>query len=75
MPSRLILKAPLGEVVHSVLGDTLGFDYVVEHPIQGAVTLRTRSPVPRNELLPILESLLLNNGVVLIRGPGDRFCE
>ena len=66
-------EAPLAEVVHSVLGDTLGFDYVVEHPIQGEVTLRTRSPVPRDELLPILESLLLNNGVVLIRGPGDRF--
>ena len=66
-------EAPLSEVVHSVLGDTLGFDYVVEHPIQGEVTLRTRSPVPRDELLPILESLLLNNGVVLIRGPGDRF--
>lgn len=66
-------EAPLAEVVHSVLGDTLGFDYVVEHPIQGQVTLRTRSPVPREELVPILESLLLNNGVVMVRGPGDRF--
>ena len=66
-------EAPLSDVVHSVLGNTLGFDYVVEHPIQGQVTLRTRSPVPRDELVPILESLLLNNGVVMIRGPGDRF--
>ena len=66
-------EAPLADVVHSILGDTLELDYVVEHPIQGEVTVRTRSPVPRHELLPIMESLLLNNGAVLIKGPGDRF--
>lgn len=66
-------QAPLGEVVHSVLGETLGLDYVVEHPVQGEITLRTRSPIPRDQLLPILESLLNNNGVVMIRGPEDRY--
>lgn len=66
-------QAPLGEVVHSILGETLGLDYVVEHPVQGEVTLRTRSPIPRDQLLPILESLLNNNGVVMIRGPEDRY--
>jgi len=66
-------QAPLGEVVHSILGETLGLDYVVEHPVQGEITLRTRSPVPRDQLLPILESLLNNNGVVMIRGPEDRY--
>jgi general secretion pathway protein D len=66
-------EAPLADVVHSILGDTLGLDYIVEHPIQGNVTVRTRSPVPRDQLLPIIESLLLNNGALLVRGPGDRF--
>lgn len=66
-------QAPLGEVVHSILGETLGLDYVIEHPIKGEVTLRTRSPIPREQLLPILESLLNNNGVVMIRGPDDRY--
>ena len=37
-------EAPLSEVVHSVLGDILELDYIVEHPVKGAVTLRTRSP-------------------------------
>ena len=41
-------EAPLSEVVHSVLGDILELDYIVEHPVQGAVTLRTRSPIPRD---------------------------
>ena len=65
-------EAPLSEVVHSVLGDILELDYIVEHPVQGAVTLRTRSPIPRDQLLPILESLLHNNGAVMVHGPNDR---
>mgnify|MGYP007000096351 len=50
----------------------LELDYIVEHPVQGAVTLRTRSPIPRDQLLPILESLLHNNGALMVRGPNDR---
>ena len=66
-------EAPLSEVVHSILGDILGLDYIVEHPVKGNVTVRTRSPIPREQLLPILESLLHNNGGLLVRGPNDRF--
>jgi general secretion pathway protein D len=66
-------QAPLAEVVHSIMGDTLGLDYIVEHPVKGKITLRTRSPVPRDQLLPILESLLRSNNVLMIRGPDDRF--
>ena len=65
-------EAPLSEVVHSVLGDILELDYIVEHPVQGAVTLRTRSPIPRDQLLPILESLLQNHGALMVRGPNNR---
>ena len=65
-------EAPLSEVVHSVLGDILELDYIVEHPVQGSVTLRTRSPIPRDQLLPIMESLLHNNGALMVRGPNDR---
>lgn len=66
-------EAPLVDVVHSILGDTLGLDYVVEHPIDGMVTLRTRSPIPRDQLLPILESLLQSNGALMVRDPNDRY--
>jgi general secretion pathway protein D len=65
-------EAPLSEVVHSIVGDLLGLDYIVEHPVKGAVTLRTRSPIQRDELLPILESLLHNHGALLVRGPNNR---
>lgn len=66
-------QAPLNEVIHTILGDTLDLDYVIENQVAGAITLRTRSPVPRGELLPILESLLRNNNVLMVRGPNDRF--
>lgn len=66
-------QAPLAEVVHSIMGETLGLDYLIEHPVKGEITLRTRSPIPRDQLLPILESLLRNNNVLMIRGPDDRY--
>ena len=66
-------QAPLNEVIHTILGDTLGLDYVIENQVPGEITLRTRSPIPRAQLLPILESLLRNNNVLMIRGPNDRF--
>lgn len=66
-------EAPLTEVVHSILGDLLELDYVIEHPIEGAITLRTRSPVPRDQLLVILESLLQSNGALMVRDPNDRY--
>ena len=66
-------RAPLAEVVHSILGETLSLDYLIEHPIKGEITLRTRSPIPKEELLPLLESLLRNNNVLMVRGPNDRY--
>jgi general secretion pathway protein D len=66
-------QAPLSEVTHAILGDILQLDYVVDQPIQGQVTLRTRTPVPRDQLLGILESLLKANNVIMIRGEDGRF--
>jgi general secretion pathway protein D len=65
-------QAPLTEVVHAIVGDILGLDYIVDHPIKGQVTLRTRTPIPRDELLGVLESLLQANSSLLIRGSDDR---
>ena len=66
-------EAPLSEVLHAIIGETLGLDYVIENNVPGTITLRTRSPIPRDQLLPILESLLRSNNVMMIRGPNDRF--
>ena len=66
-------QAPLTEVIHAIMGDILGLDYIVEHPINGEVTVRTRSPVPRDQLLEILESLLQANKALMIRDKEGRY--
>ncbi|MBE9540555.1 MAG: type II secretion system secretin GspD [Proteobacteria bacterium] len=66
-------NAPLSEVMHAIMGDILGLDYVVDQPVKGTVTLRTRTPVPRDQVFSILESLLKANKVLMIRGEDNRF--
>ncbi len=66
-------QAPLNEVMHAIMGDILGLDYVVDQPVKGTVTLRTRTPVPRGQVFSILESLLKANKVLMIRGEDSRF--
>ncbi|MEH6590827.1 MAG: type II secretion system secretin GspD [Halioglobus sp.] len=66
-------QAPLSEVTHAIMSDILGLDYVIDNAITGNVTLRTRTPIPRNELLKVLESLLKANRVIMIRGDDNRY--
>tara|TARA_R110001592_G_scaffold215025_2_gene468286 strand:+ start:54536 stop:56716 length:2181 start_codon:yes stop_codon:yes gene_type:complete len=66
-------QAPLSEVMHAIMGDILQLDYVVDQPIKGEVTLRTRTPIPRGELFAVLESLLKANNVIIIRGSDGRY--
>jgi len=66
-------EAPLSDVVHSILGDILEQDYLLEAAIDGNVTIRTRSPIPRDQLLPTLESVLQANGAYMVRGPDNRW--
>lgn len=66
-------QAPLDEITHAVLGDILGLDYIVDRPLKGKVTLRTRTPIPRDELLVVLESLLKAHDALMIRGSDGRY--
>ena len=66
-------QAPLSEVVQAIMGDILRLDYIVDHPVQGKVTLRTRTPIPRDQLLGVLESLLKANNALLLRGKDGRY--
>ncbi|TGD74100.1 type II secretion system protein GspD [Mangrovimicrobium sediminis] len=66
-------QAPLDEVTHAILGDILNLDYLVDSPIKGQVTLRTRTPIPREQLLEVLESLLKANNTILLRRPDGRY--
>lgn len=61
-------RVPLRGLVQSILGDLLQVDYSIDKPIEGEATLHTGEPVPRSELIPILQSFLQANGALMVKG-------
>ncbi|BEU95026.1 type II secretion system secretin GspD [Acidovorax sp. DW039] len=66
-------EAPVAEVVRTVLGDILKVDYVMHPPLQGTVTLSTRTPVTPDQAVFLLESALQANGLALVRDARGTF--
>lgn len=64
--SLAFVDADAKRVVDAVLGAMLQADYSVDPAIEGTVTLRTGQPVPRDQLLPLLEGALASIGAVVI---------
>ena len=58
------------EVVRAVLGDLLGKNYVIGNGIQGVVTIRTASPVAREDVFTVLEQALRASGFALVDADG-----
>lgn len=61
-------QVPLTDLVHSILGKLLNVNYSIDAPLKGEVTLHTADPVPSDRLLPILQSYLLANGALMVKG-------
>jgi general secretion pathway protein D len=55
------------EVVKIILGDTLKVNYIVDPGVHGGVSMQTGAPVSRNDLLPLLETLLRMNNATLVQ--------
>ncbi|MFP5414233.1 MAG: type II secretion system secretin GspD [Gammaproteobacteria bacterium] len=62
-------QAPVTEVVHAILGDILAVPYVVNQPVAGSLTIHTAQPLPRDQVLPVLESILQANGLAMVIDP------
>lgn len=60
-------RASIREVVGVVLGDILKQTYIVEPGVEGEVTINSSQPIPRESLIPTLESLLQTQGAVLYK--------
>lgn len=66
-------NADIREVVQSILGNTLGENYVIDPNVAGSVTVSSARPLKRDDLLPVLEVILQMNGAALVReGPNYR---
>src|SRR5450631_80324 len=63
-------NSPIAMVAKAVLGDILGVGYTVDPRVQGSISLSSGRPVPKYDLVFVLESVLRMNNVVLIRESG-----
>jgi general secretion pathway protein D len=64
-------NTPVATIAKVVLGDILGVSYVIDPRVQGAmVTLTSVRPVPKSDILYVLESALRMGGFDLVRDNG-----
>ena len=67
-----VVDAELREVVRLVLQDALGVNYVIDPAVGGRITVQTSRPLPADDLLTVLDSVLRMNGAALVRD-GDLY--
>ncbi|MGJ4993870.1 type II secretion system secretin GspD [Bradyrhizobium sp. HKCCYLS3077] len=63
-------NTPIAAVAKVVIGDILGVGYSIDPRVQGSVSLVSARPVPKSDILFVLESALRLSGVVLVREGG-----
>ena len=63
-------NTPVATVAKVVLGDIMGAGYTIDPRVQGTVSLVSARPVPKSDIIFVLESGLRLSGVVLLRDAG-----
>lgn len=62
--------ADVRDIAKTVLAEILQESYIVDPKVGGTITFRTTRPLPREALLPTLETVLRMNGIVLVKENG-----
>lgn len=62
--------ADIFEVAQTVFGDILRVNYVIDPKVKGRVNFRTVAPLPREEVLPIMEIIFRLNGIGYVHEKG-----
>ena len=63
--------AEIREVARVILGDILRLPYTVDPRVQGQVVLSSGGPLPEQDLLPLLETVLRSFDAALLRSGGS----
>lgn len=66
-------NASVSAVAKVILGDILKVGYIIDPRVQGTVTIGSGRPVPRDELIPVLENALRMSNVVLVPDAGGGY--
>jgi general secretion pathway protein D len=64
-------NASVASVAKVILGDILGAGFTIDPRVQGTVTISSGRPVPKSQLIPVLESVLRMSNVVLVARNGE----
>src|SRR5881628_3860241 len=59
-------RADIREVIHS-LATALGISYTIDPRIEGQVTIRTTGKIAREDLFPLFNQILRNNGIAAVK--------
>lgn len=62
--------ADIFDVMQTVFGDILKANYIIDQRVKGKVTFRTVNPIPREEVLTIMEIVLRLNGIGFVEEKG-----
>jgi type II secretion system protein D len=62
--------ADVYEVIQTIFADVLKVNYIVDPQVKGRVNFRTITPVPKDEVLPIMEIVLRMNGIGFVEEKG-----
>lgn len=60
-------NADIKAVTRAILGDILNLNYAIDPRITGTLTLYTRRPIARQQLLPLLEDALRAQGAAIVK--------
>ena len=64
------MDTDIREVARTILGTTLNLNYTIDPGVHGTTTFETNAPLPRSGLLPVLETLLNQNGATVVEHDG-----
>lgn len=62
--------ADVYEVIHKVFGEVLKVNYVVDPKVKGRVNFRTTNPIPKDDVLPTIETVLRLSGIAVVKERG-----
>ncbi len=62
--------ADVYEVIQTVFGEILKVNFIVDPKIKGRVNFRTTTPIPRSEVLSVMEIIFRLNGIAVVEERG-----
>ncbi len=62
--------ADVFSVIQTIFGDILKVNYIVDPNVKGRVNFRSTAPVPKEDVLPLMEVILRLNGISVVEEGG-----